>query len=356
MDLMRDGRPHHGGRAGHHRVRQSTRRRTVRGLALSSRRASAATRCARVRVAQRASCAARSEIGAAPDTLAGGAGRRSRVGRSAARDCAVVAAAAEPRHRQPCRQARRSPTWPGTWAGRAAPCSVSAPPCTATVRQRCGASCGFVARCGCSTRGLPYARWPPAPGYADQPHLHREVRDLAGVPLAALRQDQRREQIHPVAVGVGHRRIAHAPRRVVGRQRTGVACRGDLFEERVDLGRGIRPRTPAPAGCPMTSAAPSPDACRRWSPRCRKTGCCRRAVPPPRAVRSTRGWPGRAVGRTPATVARRWRRSERPSMSGECPCSSTLGRWPACCREQIGHAWYPGLRLEAIELDLLRPS
>jgi AraC-like DNA-binding protein len=26
-------------------------------------------------------------------------------------------------------------------------------------------------------------------GYADQPHLHREVRDLAGVPLAALRQD-----------------------------------------------------------------------------------------------------------------------------------------------------------------------
>jgi AraC-like DNA-binding protein len=26
-------------------------------------------------------------------------------------------------------------------------------------------------------------------GYADQPHLHREVRDLAGVPLATLRQD-----------------------------------------------------------------------------------------------------------------------------------------------------------------------
>ena len=26
-------------------------------------------------------------------------------------------------------------------------------------------------------------------GYADQPHLHREVRDLAGVPLASLRQD-----------------------------------------------------------------------------------------------------------------------------------------------------------------------
>jgi AraC-like DNA-binding protein len=26
-------------------------------------------------------------------------------------------------------------------------------------------------------------------GYADQPHLHREIRDLAGVPLAALRQD-----------------------------------------------------------------------------------------------------------------------------------------------------------------------
>jgi AraC-like DNA-binding protein len=37
--------------------------------------------------------------------------------------------------------------------------------------------------------GLPYADVAALAGYADQPHLHREVRDLSGVPLAALRQD-----------------------------------------------------------------------------------------------------------------------------------------------------------------------
>jgi AraC-like DNA-binding protein len=37
--------------------------------------------------------------------------------------------------------------------------------------------------------GLPPVEVAVLAGYADQPHLHREVRDLAGVPLAALRQD-----------------------------------------------------------------------------------------------------------------------------------------------------------------------
>jgi AraC-like DNA-binding protein len=36
--------------------------------------------------------------------------------------------------------------------------------------------------------GLPAVEVAVRAGYADQPHLHREVRDLAGVPLAALRQ------------------------------------------------------------------------------------------------------------------------------------------------------------------------
>jgi AraC-like DNA-binding protein len=37
--------------------------------------------------------------------------------------------------------------------------------------------------------GLPPAEVAVGAGYADQPHLHREVRDLAGVPLASLRQE-----------------------------------------------------------------------------------------------------------------------------------------------------------------------
>ena len=38
-------------------------------------------------------------------------------------------------------------------------------------------------------QGLPPTEVAAHAGYADQPHLHREMRDLAGVPLASLRQD-----------------------------------------------------------------------------------------------------------------------------------------------------------------------
>jgi AraC-like DNA-binding protein len=37
--------------------------------------------------------------------------------------------------------------------------------------------------------GMPLVEVAGRAGYADQPHLYREVRELAGVPLAALRQD-----------------------------------------------------------------------------------------------------------------------------------------------------------------------
>jgi AraC-like DNA-binding protein len=37
--------------------------------------------------------------------------------------------------------------------------------------------------------GLPVTEVAARAGYADQPHLHREVRALAGVPVAALNQD-----------------------------------------------------------------------------------------------------------------------------------------------------------------------
>ena len=69
-----------------------------------------------------------------------------------------------------------------------APCSVTARPSTAMARRRCGGSCVSGARALLGD-GLPYSEVAARAGYADQPHLHREVRDLAGVPLASLRQD-----------------------------------------------------------------------------------------------------------------------------------------------------------------------
>ena len=38
-------------------------------------------------------------------------------------------------------------------------------------------------------QGIPIAQAAARAGYADQPHLHREARELAGVPLASLRQE-----------------------------------------------------------------------------------------------------------------------------------------------------------------------
>lgn len=69
-----------------------------------------------------------------------------------------------------------------------------------TLQRQCGAVYGY----GLATlrrilrfrraallldEGLPYTEVAVRAGYADQPHLHREARELAGVPLAALRQD-----------------------------------------------------------------------------------------------------------------------------------------------------------------------
>jgi AraC-like DNA-binding protein len=69
-----------------------------------------------------------------------------------------------------------------------------------TLQRQCGAVYGYgpamlrrILRFRRAVRlldeGLPYTEVAARAGYADQPHLHREVRDLAGVPLAALRQD-----------------------------------------------------------------------------------------------------------------------------------------------------------------------
>jgi AraC-like DNA-binding protein len=68
-----------------------------------------------------------------------------------------------------------------------------------TLQRQCGAVYGYgpttlrrILRFRRALRlldkGIPYADVAARTGYADQPHLHREVRDLAGVPLATLRQ------------------------------------------------------------------------------------------------------------------------------------------------------------------------
>jgi AraC-like DNA-binding protein len=100
--------------------------------------------------------------------------------------------------------------------------------------------------------GLPYAEVATLAGYADQPHLHREVRTLAGVPLASFSSGyERGEQVYPVAVRIGDGRIALAPRRIVGREHAGMTRSGDLLEEFVDRGRRAdseRQRQPAVRG------------------------------------------------------------------------------------------------------------
>ncbi|HEX2212835.1 MAG TPA: helix-turn-helix domain-containing protein, partial [Mycobacterium sp.] len=69
-----------------------------------------------------------------------------------------------------------------------------------TVQRQCVAVFGYgpatlrrVLRFRAAQRllghGVPVAEVAASVGYADQPHLHREVRAFAGVPLTALRQD-----------------------------------------------------------------------------------------------------------------------------------------------------------------------
>ena len=236
------GRPHRGGRPGHHRIRQPTRRRTVRGLALSSRRASAAARSARVGAAQRARAAPRSADRRRPDSLARSiwpsrsrpTNLRPRPRRGRCRCCSHVTGA--------WRRVRPSPTWHARSAGRAAPCSVSARAVygygPATLRRilRFRRAVRLLGD-GAAVR----QRWQLAPG---MPTSRTCTARSANSPECRWRRcvrTQQREQVHPVAVRVGDRRITHAPRRIVRRQRPGMPCGRDLFEQRVDLRRGTHP-------------------------------------------------------------------------------------------------------------------
>jgi len=69
-----------------------------------------------------------------------------------------------------------------------------------TLQRQCGAVYGYgpatlrrILRFRQAAKlldeGLPTTEVAARAGYADQPHLHREVRNLAGIPLAAMRQD-----------------------------------------------------------------------------------------------------------------------------------------------------------------------
>jgi AraC-like DNA-binding protein len=69
-----------------------------------------------------------------------------------------------------------------------------------SLQRQCTAVYGYgpatlrrILRFRCAVRllgdGLPNVEVAARAGYADQPHLHREVRDLAGVSVATLRQD-----------------------------------------------------------------------------------------------------------------------------------------------------------------------
>ncbi|MCT7657779.1 AraC family transcriptional regulator [Mycobacterium deserti] len=71
---------------------------------------------------------------------------------------------------------------------------------TRTLQRQCTAVYGYgpatlrrILRFRRATRllaaGLPFAEVTTRVGYADQPHLYREVRQIAGVPVASLRQD-----------------------------------------------------------------------------------------------------------------------------------------------------------------------
>lgn len=85
--------------------------------------------------------------------------------------------------------------------------------------------------------GVPYAETAARAGYADQPHLAREVRELAGTTLGELLAAQRREQVDAVAVGVVHGRVPLPPEGVPRLQLPVVPGAHQILVHGVDLGR-----------------------------------------------------------------------------------------------------------------------
>lgn len=86
--------------------------------------------------------------------------------------------------------------------------------------------------------GVPLAETAIRAGYADQPHLARDVRELAGMPLGRLLGGgQRCEQVDAVAVGVVHDGVPLAPDGVPRLQLPVVPGVNQVLVEGVHLGR-----------------------------------------------------------------------------------------------------------------------
>ncbi|MDQ0937353.1 AraC-like DNA-binding protein [Streptomyces turgidiscabies] len=90
--------------------------------------------------------------------------------------------------------------------------------------------------------GVPFAETATRTGYADQAHLARDVRELAGMPLGKLLGGgsggggQRGEQVDPVAVGVEDARVPLSPHGVPGLELAPVPRPRQLLVQGVDFG------------------------------------------------------------------------------------------------------------------------
>ena len=154
---------------------------------------------------------------------------------------------------------RPSPTWHNKSAGRPARCSATARLSTVTGLTTLRRILRFRHAARLLSEGIPIEVAARA-GYADQPHLHREVRDLAGVPLSSLRQELAAARTDPPSCRPGRRRWRSAgpTARRTRLQRSGMACRGDLLEQSVDFGGRTHAERAARAGWPSEDGGVQP--------------------------------------------------------------------------------------------------
>ena len=177
-------------------------------------------------------------------------------------------------------------------AGRSPPLADALGCTPRSVHRRCQAAFGYgpavlrrvlrFRRAAALLRaGVSPAEVAAAAGYADQPHLSRETRALAGA--VARSAGQRGEQVHAVAVRVEHHGVALAPERVERRQ---LARRARPPPAR----RAARPPRPGRAGrtrgwSARRAPASSPGGTNGSRPRCRTAAAAHRAARPRRAPR-----------------------------------------------------------------------